>query len=176
MTASAAPELPEVDALLAEMASQLQTVLQQRGVVQRPYLVGVATGGVWLANALHQRLGLEGEAGVLSSGYYRDDLARSGLHPRLETTRLDAVDDRHIVLVDDVLYTGRTVRAALNELFDYGRPASVLLAVLADRGGRQLPVQADVVGWRGELPANFDQRLSGPQPLALKLKERSRGK
>lgn len=171
MIVSAAQQLPSANELLATLATELQQTLQARGI-ENPYLVGVATGGVWLANALQQEFELPGKAGVINSGYYRDDLAQSGLHRRLESTRLAKVDGRDIVLVDDVLYTGRTVRATLNELFDYGRPASVLLAVLADRGGRQLPVQADVAAWRGELPTNIDLRLSGPEPLGLALKER----
>lgn len=171
MSESAAPILPSADELLAKLATDLQLTLQQRGI-SNPYLIGVATGGVWLANALHSSLGLRGEPGIISSGYYRDDLAQTGLHPRLETTQLADVDGRDVVIVDDVLYTGRTVRATLNELFDYGRPASVLLAVLADRGGRQLPVQADVAAWRAELPSHFSLRLSGPTPLSLTLRER----
>ena len=80
------------------------------------------------------------------------------------------MDDRHIVLIEDVLYTGRTIRAALNELFDYGRPASVLLAVLVDRGGREVPIEANAVGARLELPSGDQIQLSGPDPLQLHLR------
>ena len=128
-----------------------------RGVQQlrRPdtRLVGVTSGGAWLAERLQKDLGLDGEPGVISSAMHRDDYARRGLAATAQT-RLDfEVNGAHILLLDDVLYTGRTIRAVLNELFDYGRPAVVLLAVLVDRGGRELPVQADFAAARVALPA-----------------------
>jgi pyrimidine operon attenuation protein/uracil phosphoribosyltransferase len=127
-----------------------------RGVQQlrRPdtRLVGVTSGGAWLAERLQKDLGLAGEPGVISSAMHRDDYARRGLAATAQT-RLDfEVNGAHILLLDDVLYTGRTIRAVLNELFDYGRPAAVLLAVLVDRGGRELPVQADFAAARVALP------------------------
>jgi pyrimidine operon attenuation protein/uracil phosphoribosyltransferase len=116
-------------------------------------LVGITSGGAWLAQRLHQDLGLEGEAGTISSSMHRDDFAQRGLSASNAQTQLPFdVNDAHIVLLDDVLYTGRTIRAVLNELFDYGRPASVKLAVLVDRGGRELPVQADYAAARVTLP------------------------
>jgi pyrimidine operon attenuation protein/uracil phosphoribosyltransferase len=115
-------------------------------------LVGVTSGGAWLAERLQKDLGLPGEAGVISSAMHRDDYASRGLAATAQT-RLDFdVNGAHVVLLDDVLYTGRTIRAVLNELFDYGRPASVSLAVLVDRGGRELPVQADYAAARVTLP------------------------
>ena len=121
-------------------------------------LVGVTSGGAWLAERLHKDLGLAGEPGVISSAMHRDDYARRGLAATAQT-RLDFdVNGAHILILDDVLYTGRTIRAVLNELFDYGRPASVALAVLVDRGGRELPVQADYAAARVTLPA--DQSLA----------------
>jgi pyrimidine operon attenuation protein/uracil phosphoribosyltransferase len=121
-------------------------------------LVGVTSGGAWLAERLQQDLGLAGEPGVISSAMHRDDYARRGLAATAQT-RLDFdVNGAHILILDDVLYTGRTIRAVLNELFDYGRPASVALAVLVDRGGRELPVQADYAAARVTLPA--DQSLA----------------
>jgi pyrimidine operon attenuation protein/uracil phosphoribosyltransferase len=117
-------------------------------------LVGIATGGAWLAERLQAALGLGGEHGVLSSTMHRDDFAQRGLSAR-EPTRLGFdVNGAHIVVVDDVLYTGRTIRAVLNELYDYGRPASVRLAVLIERNGRELPIQADFAAARVELPAD----------------------
>jgi pyrimidine operon attenuation protein/uracil phosphoribosyltransferase len=116
-------------------------------------LVGVTSGGAWLAERLHRDLKLPGEAGVISSAMHRDDFAQRGLSGAGTQTVLGFdVDGAHIVLLDDVLYTGRTIRAVLNELFDYGRPASVKLAVLVDRGGRELPVQADYAAARVSLP------------------------
>ena len=116
-------------------------------------LVGIASGGAWLAERLQRDLGLDGDAGVISSAMHRDDFATRGLAGMGGQTLLQFdVDDAHIILLDDVLYTGRTIRAVLNELFDYGRPASVKLAVLVDRGGRELPVQADYAAARVSLP------------------------
>jgi pyrimidine operon attenuation protein / uracil phosphoribosyltransferase len=118
------------------------------------HLVGITSGGAWLAQRLQRDLGLAGEAGVISSAMHRDDFAKRGLTGAAQQTQLGfEVNDAHIILLDDVLYTGRTIRAVLNELFDYGRPASVKLAVLVDRGGRELPVQADYAAARVSLPA-----------------------
>ena len=108
-------------------------------------LVGITSGGAWLAQRLHRDLNLPGQPGLISSTMHRDDFARRGLAAR-EPTRLPFdVNGAQIVVLDDVLYTGRTIRAVINELFDYGRPAGVKLAVLVDRGGRELPIQADFV-------------------------------
>jgi pyrimidine operon attenuation protein/uracil phosphoribosyltransferase len=137
----------------------------QRGVQQlrtpETRLVGITSGGAWLAERLQADLGLPGAAGVISSVMHRDDFAKRGLSGAGQQTQLDFdVNDAHIVLLDDVLYTGRTIRAVLNELFDYGRPASVQLAVLVDRGGRELPVQADYAAARVALPANQSLALA----------------
>jgi len=122
-------------------------------------LVGIWSGGAWLAERLQADLKLEGRHGVLSSALHRDDFGERGMSATTDATDLPfAIDGAHLLLLDDVLYTGRTVRAALNELFDFGRPASVELAVLVDRGGRQLPVAARVAAARVSLPAA--QRLS----------------
>ena len=116
-------------------------------------LVGITSGGAWLAERLHKDLGLEGLHGTISSSMHRDDFAQRGLAAGGQTKLPFDVNGSHIVLLDDVLYTGRTLRAVINELFDYGRPASVKLAVLVDRGGRELPIQADYVGARVSLSA-----------------------
>jgi pyrimidine operon attenuation protein/uracil phosphoribosyltransferase len=124
-------------------------------------LVGVASGGAWLAERLQQDLGLDGDAGVISSAMHRDDFAKRGLSGTGGQTLLQFdVNDANIILLDDVLYTGRTIRAVLNELFDYGRPASVRLAVLVDRGGRELPVQPDYAAARVSLPATQSLALA----------------
>ena len=116
-------------------------------------LVGITSGGAWLAERLQADLGLAGKHGVISSAMHRDDFARRGISGAGQQTQLPFdVNNARIVLLDDVLYTGRTIRAVLNELFDYGRPASVQLAVLVDRGGRELPVQADFAAARIALP------------------------
>ena len=115
-------------------------------------LVGVASGGVWLAERLQQDLKLPGNIGILSSAMHRDDFAKRGLASSSQTQLPFDVNGAHLMLVDDVLYTGRTLRAVINELFDYGRPASVKLVVLVDRGGRELPVQPDLAIARVSLP------------------------
>ncbi len=114
-------------------------------------LVGITSGGAWLAERLHKDLGLEGMHGTISSSMHRDDFAQRGLAAGGQTKLPFDVNGTHIVLLDDVLYTGRTLRAVINELFDYGRPASVKLAVFVDRGGRELPIQADYAAARVSL-------------------------
>ena len=122
--------------------------VQQLGV-SSAHLVGITSGGAWLAERLHKELAMPGAAGVISSVMHRDDFSKRGLAGAGQQTQLDFdVNDAHIVLLDDVLYTGRTIRAVINELFDYGRPASVKLAVLVDRGGRELPVQPEFAAAR----------------------------
>jgi len=123
-------------------------------------LVGVTSGGVWLAERLHRDLALPGEPGVISSAMHRDDFARRGLSASAQTRLGFDVNDAEVVLLDDVLFTGRTIRAVLNELFDYGRPACVRLAVLVDRGGRELPIQADFAAARVALPASQSLALA----------------
>ena len=149
------------------MVEPLRERLAQRGIVE-PAFVGIHTGGVWVAQRLHQRLGVTTPLGQLDISFYRDDFSRIGMNPQVRPSELPFdVDGRHLVLIDDVLYTGRTVRAALNELFDYGRPASILLAVLVDRGGRELPIEADIVGTRLELPEGQHVQLTGSDSLQL---------
>ncbi len=122
-------------------------------------LVGIWSGGAWLAERLQRELLLNGEHGVISSALHRDDFSSRGMTAGADHTRLPfEIEGRHIVLVDDVLFTGRTIRAVVNELFDFGRPASVTLAVLVDRGGRELPIDAAYSAARITLPAH--QRLS----------------
>jgi pyrimidine operon attenuation protein/uracil phosphoribosyltransferase len=115
-------------------------------------LVGITSGGAWLAQRLQRDLGLTGESGQVSSVMHRDDFAQRGLSSGGQTSFPFEVEGADILVLDDVLYTGRTIRAVLNEIFDYGRPARVQLAVLVDRGGRQLPVQADYAAARVALP------------------------
>lgn len=123
-------------------------------------LVGVASGGVWLAERLQHDLKLSGKIGILSSAMHRDDFAKRGLASSSQTQLPFDVNGAHLMVVDDVLYTGRTLRAVINELFDYGRPASVKLVVLVDRGGRELPVQPDLAIARVALPATQSLALA----------------
>lgn len=164
-------ELPKVEALLDNMQQQLESL---RNSGQPPLMLGIHTGGWWVAGELHKRLGLSEPLGELNSQFHRDDFTQSGLHPNVGPSRLPvSVQDREVILVDDILYTGRTVRAALNEIFDYGRPRRVWLAVLLDRGQRELPIQPDVVGGQIDLPAGQQIKLNGPDPLELMLGEKS---
>src|SRR5690554_3009945 len=125
--------LPNVEQVLNELAQNLNRYLQEQDIEQ-PLLIGIRTGGVWVAERLQQILKIE-ESGSLDISFYRDDFTRKGLHPQVQGSDLpDTVEDRHIVLVDDVIMSGRTIRAGMNELFDYGRPASITLVCLLDIG------------------------------------------
>jgi pyrimidine operon attenuation protein/uracil phosphoribosyltransferase len=159
----------DVQKLLSSMAADLRALLKSEGR-QSIAVIGVRTGGVWVAEALRRHLKIREPLGALNIAYHRDDFGRVGVHPTVEPSDLPfTVADRHILLVDDILYTGRTVRAALNEIFDYGRPASVTLAVLVDRGGRELPIRADVAGTSLSLKPKEHVKLHGPDPLRLSL-------
>jgi pyrimidine operon attenuation protein/uracil phosphoribosyltransferase len=163
--------MKDIEQLLDKMAAELRALLAARQAVN-PLMIGIHSGGVWVAERLHASLDLEEPLGQLDISFYRDDFTRIGLNPAVRPSQLPfTVDGRHIILVDDVLYTGRTIRAALNEIFDYGRPDSVTLAVLVDRGGRELPIQADVVGTSISLTAHEHVKLSGPAPLQLIIKQ-----
>lgn len=163
------PENTDLEATIRHMAKDLRQLLAQRGI-HDPLMAGIYSGGVWVANRLHQLLELRDPLSTLDISFYRDDFTRVGIHPQVRPSHLPVgIDDRHIILVDDVLNTGRTIRAALNEIFDYGRPASILLAALVERGGRELPIQADVVGLSLDLTRGQHIKLHGPDPLRLTL-------
>jgi len=146
----------DAEALYAELRHGVRGLLRDDAA-----LVGIWSGGAWLAERLQQDLGLPGVHGVISSTLHRDDFSERGLAAGTGPTQLPfAIDGRHIVLIDDVLYTGRTIRAVVNELFDFGRPASVTLAVLVDRGGRELPMAAAFSAAKIVLPAGQRLRLA----------------
>jgi pyrimidine operon attenuation protein/uracil phosphoribosyltransferase len=160
----------DVDALIDELAVHIRRLLDNEEI-KDPALVGIRTGGVWIARRLRTTLGLEEPLGELNIAFYRDDFSRIGIHPTVEPSNLPfAVDNRDLILVDDILYTGRTVRAAMNEIFDYGRPRSIRLVVLFDRSGRELPIQADIVGARLQLKPKEHAKLTGPEPLGIEVK------
>ena len=157
----------DIEAALARMAEQLRAALKHH-----PLMVGIHTGGVWVAERLHKQLGLKEPLGTLDISFYRDDFTRIGMNPQVRTSQLPVnVENRHLILVDDVLHTGRTIRAALNEIFDYGRPASVMLACLIERGGRELPIEPQVVGEHVKLGKNQHVKLLGPEKLELRFQE-----
>jgi len=159
-----------LDTLLQSMANRLQHRFRSYPP-EATLMIGIHTGGVWVAERLHTLLQLPKPLGQLNIAFYRDDFTRIGLHPHVTPSTLPInIENRHIILVDDVLHTGRTIRAAFNEIFDYGRPASITLAVLIERNGRELPIQPDIVGCSLCLEPNKHIKLCGPDPLHLEVR------
>ncbi len=165
-------------------AEQLMTALieQIRGNIKPDTgIIGIFTGGVWVAERLHAALGTEVPLGTIDIAFYRDDYVRRGLQGNVKPSDIPFdVNERDIVLVDDVLYTGRTIRAALNELFDYGRPGCVMLAALVDRGGRQLPVAPQFVGTELKVDDNelvaLEREADGALQLSIKPRAEASGR
>mgnify|MGYP003385850957 CR=1 FL=1 len=156
-----------VEQLIDDLSAQLEHHLEGKGI-SNPGIVGIHTGGVWVAEHLHKRLAPQNPLGSLNISFYRDDFTQIGLHPQVTPSELPfEVEGQHIVLVDDVIMSGRTIRAALNELFDYGRPASVTLVTLVSLDGRELPVQPDFCGIHVPLTEGVRIKLEGPEPLRL---------
>jgi len=155
--------------LIDGMASVLQTRLSDHGI-DKPAMIGIHTGGAWVAQHLYRNLQLDEPLGLLDINFYRDDFTQSGVNPQVRPSSIEfAVDDRDIVLVDDVIQSGRTIRAAMNEIFDFGRPRSITLVCLIERSGRQLPIQPDVVGLQPPLQTHEHIRLNGPDALSLEI-------
>ena len=152
-----------LDTLEAEIRKQ---IIERK--LNDPLLIGIHSGGAWIAKQLHQRLGIEEPLALLDITFYRDDFSQIGMHPNVKSSQLPHhLEGRDIILIDDVFYTGRTIRAALNEIFDYGRPNQVLLAVLIERNGRQIPLQPDCRGTHIDLPEGQRIKLTGPEPLGV---------
>ena len=161
--------LPDAEVLLRSLAAQIGET-----VGDNTALIGIHTGGVWLAERLHGELGLGVALGTLDVNFYRDDFEQRGLRAQVRPSTIPfEVDGRDLILIDDVLYTGRTIRAAMNELFDYGRPASIRLATLIDRGGRELPIAPQFVGAVVAVASDQNIELTRDERgrLALKLSE-----
>lgn len=149
-------DLPDAEAQCVALADLIQPQLRADTV-----LVGIHSGGVWVAKRLHALLAMTNDIGLIDVSFYRDDYGERGLHARVKPSSIPFdIEARRVILVDDVLYTGRTTRAAINELFDYGRPARIQLAVLADRGSRQLPICADFCPWKVDLDPSQELILS----------------
>jgi pyrimidine operon attenuation protein/uracil phosphoribosyltransferase len=162
-------KLPDAEKLCQQLAAELKPM-----VGPKTAMIGLYTGGAWLAERLHPLLGLREPLGLMDIAFYRDDYHAQGLKHDPKRTKIPFdVTGRELLLVDDVLYTGRTVRAAMNELFDWGRPASIALVVLADRGGRQLPICAQYCGAKVDVPAGMRLRLKRADDgkLALVLEQ-----
>ncbi len=164
------------DELLVQLADKLRTLLSDKAI-DNPLMVGIHTGGAWVATKLYHQINhskplFTEPLASLDISFYRDDFSRIGMNPKVKPSNLPPdVEDRHIILVDDVLHTGRTIRAAMNELFDYGRPASITLVCLIDRSGRELPLQADIIGDHVVLNEGEHIKLTGPEPLAFELQQ-----
>ncbi len=155
--------------LIDGMAGELKTQLA-KNKIEDPVMIGIHTGGVWVAEKLHTLLDIPEPLGTLNISFYRDDFSRIGLNPQVKPSEIPfEVEDRHIILVDDVLQTGRTIRAAMNEIFDFGRPASIVFAALIEKDGRELPIEADVIGLKPTLIQNDYMTLTGPSPLSLTI-------
>ena|SRR5690349_15399549 len=159
--------LPDAERLLAELGEQIR-----RDVKPATALVGIYTGGVWVAQRLHAMLKLSQPMGTIDVSFWRDDYKKTGMRPNVKPSDIPfEVEGAEIILVDDVLYTGRTIRAAMNELFDYGRPTSIRLAALVDRGGRQLPICPQYVGMQVQVDLQqtiaLNSDASGKLSLAL---------
>jgi len=159
----------EIDDLLNKLEAELNRIIVERRLTN-PLMIGIRTGGVWVAEHMHQRLDINEPLGLLDISFYRDDFSQIGVNPNVKPSQLPPnIKGRDIILIDDVFYTGRTIRAALNEIFDYGRPNQVVLAVLIERDGKQIPLCPDCIGASITLNAGQRIKLTGPEPLAIYL-------
>lgn len=164
-------EFANTPALVSQLLDQVDQLVDAQKLGQ-PLVIGIHTGGVWLARVIAEHL--QAPLGELDIAFYRDDFSHKGLHPQVSPSSLPFnINDRHLLLVDDVLMSGRTVRAAMNELFDFGRPASIKLVTLCSVNQRQLPIQADVCALTLDLEAGQYLQLDGPEPLKLSIIEQA---
>jgi len=155
--------------LLNNLEAELKRISDDRKLVN-PLMLGIRTGGVWIAEQMHQRLNISEPLGLLDISFYRDDFSQIGVNPNVKPSQLPPhIEGRDIILIDDVFYTGRTIRAAMNEIFDYGRPNQIVLGVLIERDGKQIPLNPDCVGARITLNANQRIKLTGPEPIDIHL-------
>ena len=163
----------DAESLLQELTQSLRRYLADRAI-SHPAMIGIYSGGAWLAQRLHIELKLESPLGALNINFYRDDFAQSGLHTHERASHIPVdINGRDVILVDDIVYTGRTIRAAMNELFDYGRPKSITLVCLIARDGRELPIQPDVCALSISLAKAEVIKLRGPLPLSLERRVRA---
>jgi pyrimidine operon attenuation protein/uracil phosphoribosyltransferase len=163
-------EIPE---LLNNLEIELKHTIAERQLVD-PLMIGIRSGGVWIAEVMHTRLGINEPLGLLDISFYRDDFSQIGVHPNVKPSHLPTnMEGRDIILIDDVFCTGRTIRAALNEIFDYGRPRQVVLGVLIERQGKQIPIAPDCVGTRLAFNPEQHIKLTGPLPLTIVIENKS---
>lgn len=158
-----------IQSLLTKLEIELKSAIATREL-KDPLMIGIHSGGAWVAEQLHQRLDIQEPLGLIDISFYRDDFSQIGMHPKVKPSQLPPnMEDRDIILIDDVFYTGRTIRAALNEIFDYGRPNQVVLGVLIERDGRQIPLQPDCSGCTVTMPPGQRIKLTGPDPLGIHI-------
>ena len=164
--------LPSVEILIDKLTRALKPYFPtDQAPKNQPIIVGIETGGYWIASKIHQIIAPDTELGRLNISFYRDDFTKKGLHPTVKPSSLPTnIDGKTIILIDDVLYSGRTIRAAMNEIFDYGRPEKIILAILIDRGEREIPIQADIIAEAVRLEPGCHIKLDGPDPLKLTIK------
>lgn len=162
--------------LIAKLSAQIGSHILQSNVAKTEFcIIGIQTGGAWIAQEvlahLKRDFDIDPDSGSLNIGFYRDDFTQIGLHPHVAPSNIDFdIENRVVILIDDVFYTGRTVRAALNEIFDYGRPSAVLLGVLIERNGKQLPIRPDFCAKQVVLNPNQYLAVSGPLPITYEIK------
>ncbi|MGR9072335.1 MAG: bifunctional pyr operon transcriptional regulator/uracil phosphoribosyltransferase PyrR [Gammaproteobacteria bacterium] len=160
----------EIPVLLDTLENELRLKIIERRL-DNPLIIGIHSGGVWVAEEMRERLGVEEPIGRLDISFYRDDFSQIGVNPKVRPSTLPPhIEGRDIILIDDVFFTGRTIRAALNEIFDYGRPNQVVLGVLIERNGQQIPLKPDCVGVRIDMKPGERIKLTGPDPLGILIK------
>jgi pyrimidine operon attenuation protein / uracil phosphoribosyltransferase len=159
----------DIPALLDNLENGLKQLIDERQL-DNPLMIGIHSGGVWIAEQLHKRLKINEPLALMDISFYRDDFSQIGMNPKVKPSILPAhLEGRDIILIDDVFYTGRTIRAALNEIFDYGRPNQVVLAVLIERDGREIPVRPDCSGASISMKPGQRIKLTGPEPLGIHI-------
>jgi len=167
MTEKISPQ--EVQDMILQMADELKSLLGDD--YRSAKMLGIKTGGVLVAQQLRASLKLDEVCGELNISFYRDDFSRIGLHPQVGASKIPfALEGQTIILVDDVLYSGRTIRAAMNEIFDFGRPEKIILASLVERSGRELPISANVVGKSMDLAEKHQIKLRADMSLEVVTK------
>ena len=162
----------KVEEIINSVSTKLSSLTKDRKI-EHPALIGIRRGGVWFGKRISNRCFRGDDFGELNIAYYRDDFSRIGLHPTVEPSELPFdIEGRDVILFDDILHTGRTIRAAMNEIFDYGRPNSISLVVLLDRGGRELPISPHISGINMELSDKYHVKIENNNSLEFKVFKR----
>ena len=161
---------PDAQNLLSKVTEELRALIDTDAYSEDPIIIGIHTGGAWIAKSIHQSLGLSSPLGFINISFYRDDFAEKGLNPKVtHNSELPELEGKNIILIDDVIMSGRTIRAAFNELFDYGRPSTIKLLTLISISKRELPIQPDICGQTITIASDQRIKLDGPSPLSFKV-------